>query len=778
MLRIVLLSIVLIVFLGCNKNKQEYLQKAEALILEGKPKKAVRYLEKYIENDSSKPYEKPLIRLKLAQLYLEHDPKNKNILFLLEEAGEQKIYQAYALLSRLYRRGEILPNDPIKAFQFMEKASTGGDKNHLFTLGQYLFDGYGVPRNISMAHEYFLEAAENGNVEASNYLCELYTLEKYQMQSSESASKHCQFALKQELPRAIHSANLYQIHDDEKSFQALLKNASNQWVPSHLVLVNELLNGNFLNQRKQIFQLFKLNLESGKVEFAEDVNQLKALYFRYWQKYPKEANQELAMKYLNESRQAGQAMAMADWAILNLNNQHKEAREQLELAAKMQEPIAHAKLGELYLYEASGFSRDESAALNHLNAACDSKIITSCYQLGTLLSESYEIPRNIKKAFEHLSFAASNKHEGALNQFFKLSELHPNLVNPLILKKLQEMNPHIQSQTFETKASVKRPWQKLLDRSKNSSSFEEKSELLELSRKSLLKELTEGFELQINLQEIESELLQLQVKSNPFDTFDKMQSSWDLLQISEATKKLKDFFIFDGIKVDWNNNLKRLTRLEQILALHYNLQKMRIYDESYAFWNTNFDILDEYYSAVITYGRAHQNTTGPSYEKFEANLIRQRAEIALRLASIDHELERHEASANWINKAEKDEHPIHSLVKGRMLVSAQPQHRNDKLAWQILLESADKSPHIDSKISSPLPGGKAESLLLLSKMVASRRSPKKYWGKKHQYIFLKAASHYQPRYTNLLNKLSNQIDPRLALQAEKLAYRWINDNNK
>ena len=98
------------------------------------------------------------------------------------------------------------------------------------------------------------------------------------MQSSESASKHCQFALKQELPRAIHAANLYQIHDDEKSFQALLKNASNQWVPSHLVLVNELLNGNFLNQRKQIFQLFKLNLESRKVEFAEDVNQLKDLF--------------------------------------------------------------------------------------------------------------------------------------------------------------------------------------------------------------------------------------------------------------------------------------------------------------------------------------------------------------------------------------------------------------------------------------------------------------------------------------------------------------------
>ena len=54
----------------------------------------------------------------------------------------------------------------------------------------------------------------------------------------------------------------------------------------------------------------------------------------------------------------------------------------------------------------------------------------------------------------------------------------------------------------------------------------------------------------------------------------------------------------------------------------YNLQKMRIYDESYEFWNTNFDILDEYYSAVITYGRAHQNTTGPSYEKFEAKLIK------------------------------------------------------------------------------------------------------------------------------------------------------------
>ncbi|MEE2923625.1 MAG: tetratricopeptide repeat protein, partial [bacterium] len=570
----------------------------------------------------------------------------------------------------------------------------------------------------------------------------------------------------------------YQITVDENSLLALIKNASKRWIPSHLALVKGVMKGNFKKHRKEIFQLFNLGFNGAQNEFYKDINELKAFYYRYWQRYPYEADKELAFKYLNEARKAQQPMAMTDWAIINLDNQNEQAHKLLKLAAQAQEPTANAFLGSLYLSTDSGFTRNEAQALKHLRAACSSKIVTSCYQLGTLLSESYDIPRNLNTAFKHLSYAAFNKHANALEKALNLARLHPSIVVPSTLKKLQKIARQIESTSSNIDAPVKRPWQVLLDRSMKTDDQSEKSKLLDLSRKSLLNEPVEGFELNYNQHQIEHESFKLQISSNPFDTLDQMKSSWELLQISQATKTLKNFFLFDGIKVNWGNNLKRLERLERSLELHYRLQSMRIYEDSYEFWKTNFDAIDEYFSSLISYKRAHKNLTGLSSDKFETTLRHRRAEIALRLASIDHELGHLEACKQWVAKAKKDNHPIHQLVQGRMLVSAEVNLRNDTLAWQLLIDSAGTSPHIDSQSSLPLPGGKAESLLLLSKMVANRRSPKKYWGKKHEYMFLKAACYFQPRYKHLLTKLGKQIDPRLALQAEKLAYRWIKNGDK
>ena len=133
---IILLCFACILFIGCNKNYEKYLQKAEVLLKEGKPKKAIRYLEKYIDSDSSKPYKKPTARLQLAKLYLEHDPKNNTSLKLLEEAGEQDVYEAYALLSLLYSKGEIVVSNPFKSFNYIQIASSSGDHNYIFTLGK------------------------------------------------------------------------------------------------------------------------------------------------------------------------------------------------------------------------------------------------------------------------------------------------------------------------------------------------------------------------------------------------------------------------------------------------------------------------------------------------------------------------------------------------------------------------------------------------------------------------------------------------------------------
>ena len=109
------------------------------------------------------------------------------------------------------------------------------------------------------------------------------------------------------------------------------------------------MKGHFEKYREKIFQLFESSLMNNDKEFRDDINQLKAFYYRYWQRYPSQASEELALKYLNQAREAKQAMAMTDWAIINLDKQYKSAMQVLESAAKAKEPKAMAILGNLLL---------------------------------------------------------------------------------------------------------------------------------------------------------------------------------------------------------------------------------------------------------------------------------------------------------------------------------------------------------------------------------------------------------------------------------------------
>ena len=778
MLRSIIFCLLFTCFLGCKKNVNDYFHKAQALLEDGKPVKAIRYLEKGVSEDSSQPYKNPKARLQLAKLYLKYDPKNINLSNLLKEAGSENVYEAYALLSDLYAQGKILENNPELAFRFIQNAAQGGDPNYLFILGKYLFDGFGVSRNFEMAHNYFEESAERGHLEASSYVCELNTLKKYNALNHKLAITHCEIAAKAKLPRAIHAVHVNKIPTDHNSVLALINNASNQWVPSHLELVKALLKGNFQNYRADLFALFQSSLVNNNKEFRKDVIQLKALYYRYWQRYPAEADKKLAINYLNQAREAQNIMAMTDWAILNFDKQQKTAIKILKLAAKKKQPEALAVLGNLLMSGGSQLQRDESKALLYLDSACSSGLISSCYDLGVLLSESYEIPRDPQKAVKHLSFAAINNHKNALIKVLKLIKRKPSLTTPVMLKKLTKLSQKYSSEIIQGQKSAKSPWEELLDRSKMVNEPNEKSKLLNLSRKSLLRELDNSFELNFQQHIIEQEFLRLQMILNPFETFDQMQKLWNLLEISKATKKLKNFFIYKGVKINWKNNIKRLERIDQTLQLHYQLQAMRIYDESYDFWTQNFVIMDDYFTALMNFRRAVKQNIGPSVEKLQIKLSKQRAELALRMASIDHEMGKMKASSYWIDRAKKDKHPLTKLVEGRMLVSAEIDQRNDDLAWQLLMDAAVKNPHVNLKNSLPLPGGKAESLILLSKMIANQRSPRRFWGKKYEYAFLKAASHFQPEYKHLLTSLSEKIDPRLALKAEKLANSLIQNKLK
>ena len=154
---IILLCFACILFIGCNKNYEKYLQKAEVLLKEGKPKKAIRYLQKYIENDSSKPYKNPKVRLQLAQLYLEHDPKNNTSIKLLEEAG---LIKKSATFSSTYdyfrgrlifpisdRRGQVIGFGG-RALNNQEPKYLNSPETSLFHKGRILYQG-GKTREVA-----------------------------------------------------------------------------------------------------------------------------------------------------------------------------------------------------------------------------------------------------------------------------------------------------------------------------------------------------------------------------------------------------------------------------------------------------------------------------------------------------------------------------------------------------------------------------------------------------------------------------------------------------
>ncbi len=87
------------------------------------------------------------------------------------EAGDSR---AQSELGKRYEEGDGVPRDPSVALQWYGKAAEQGDPMAQLRLGQIHYKGEGVPRNLEEAFRWYRRAAEQGNQQAQGLLARMY----------------------------------------------------------------------------------------------------------------------------------------------------------------------------------------------------------------------------------------------------------------------------------------------------------------------------------------------------------------------------------------------------------------------------------------------------------------------------------------------------------------------------------------------------------------------------------------------------------------------------
>lgn len=777
----VILSIICALFIGCSSDTSRHYEQAQKLIAEGNHTKALRYLNRVIKEDKQQPYKYPLARLQLVKIKMDSDSTDESLINLLEEAADSDAIEAIRMLSDFYAQGRITHKSPKMSFNWAQKAALVGNANDFFKLGLYYFNGFGVAQNFTKAKAYFSDAAEDKHAEAESYMCHLLVNSKYQMLDKKTGLRYCYSEQARKFPRASHHWAIDQLKKNKKGIKTLIKNAQSGWTPSALYLLQNSISGNFKEFHQEIFQLFEKFLNITDEDYDAELIEINALYYRYWQQYPKKVERYSALKALEKAYANKNAMALADWGVFNLDDSPQKALDSLQVAVNLSEPIALATLGKVLKDGSHGLKRDEELAFKYLKSGCHNSIKTACFELGVLLSESLQINRNFTSATNYLLTAAKLGHKEATQKLKVLLMRKPELYSAKLkseLSNLKEFSDDFIVSKEDSKIAPpddsNLPWKKYLLQASQLQDYDQKIKFLDLSRQSVIREYELGFTRNYHLHLVEQEQFRVIMMQDIFNLNEQMQKCWKLLDLNEATTELKQYFLVKKYKVNFAENLDRLQRLRQTIELHYALQSNRIYSETVEFLIDHFSELDDYYEALMTFRRANETESGPKFAELARTLRMHRGELAIRIAMISKELGDDRKAINWMQIANKDNHPLGKLYEAYILLNAESKLRNDDRAWTLLIDSLKTTPNIDrNEADPPLQLGKAESFLLMSKMIATYRAPEKFSNPNYQYIFLRAASHFQSEYKKHLDELKLKIDPREILKAERQSMKWI-----
>gem|GEM_PF-2611325 len=118
--------------------------------------------------------------LYLISVFLMQAYADEELISSLNEACERNEYSDCFALAKIYQRGGI-PKQPetsaslvAKAIALKTKACQNGDVKACFALGEWFYDGYDLPKDISMAAKFFAQGCELGEWSSCTTLAKLY----------------------------------------------------------------------------------------------------------------------------------------------------------------------------------------------------------------------------------------------------------------------------------------------------------------------------------------------------------------------------------------------------------------------------------------------------------------------------------------------------------------------------------------------------------------------------------------------------------------------------
>ena len=248
------------------------------------------------------------------------------------EADKLKNSNALFKLGKKYLREDYRGYDPLKAVDYLEKASSAGNSYAQFLLGKLYLQGDVIGKDSELALRNLMESAENGNIVAMYFLGkELY--------------------LGENLPK-----------DVSKGFDWLVKamNSGNQY--AKFLLAKEYLSGENIPRYPDIAVQLLEELSADNFEYAE--YRLGKLYYQ-GEDLPQDIG--TAVYHLERAFDAGNQFAAYQLGKIYLNELQDtdKAVFYLKSAAEEGNPYAQYQLGKLYLY-GNGVEKNVKLAYEYL----------------------------------------------------------------------------------------------------------------------------------------------------------------------------------------------------------------------------------------------------------------------------------------------------------------------------------------------------------------------------------------------------------------------------
>ena len=386
-------------------DHQRLYKKAKDLLKIGDVENAAYFLKK-AANKGSNPAELLLCRKMLEDAVEENSLEGiENAVGRIKSLGDNGYAKAYLELGNYYYRGNFLPKDLEKAFEFTEVAAERGHIEAQSKLGAFYAQGSGVEKDFDKAIYWSMRAAEQGNSESQNNLGGFYGeglgVEKDMVKSThwlglaaEQGNMGAQYSLGLNYSPYVLGID-YENNNEknhEKAIYWLKKAADQGHAKSQLALGQAYGSGLGVEVDKQT-SLYWIGLA---VEQGQPVAklQLAQAYFD-GEEIDGLTDEVHAFTLIKEAADTGEIAAFFPLAVCytlgrGVAQSDLDAIYYLKTAAKLDDPNALYAMGEIYTKGCAGIEPDYDVARTWLMRAAEQGSLEGKALLDELQRQSFD----------------------------------------------------------------------------------------------------------------------------------------------------------------------------------------------------------------------------------------------------------------------------------------------------------------------------------------------------------------------------------------------------